>query len=58
MFRRQPAHHPVAPATKLADLVIFFRLFRLTRLDRHLRLPAATDAEGDALVEGLRELLA
>ena len=57
MFARHPAHDAGAITAKLKDREIFVRHFRAPRIDQYLRITVGTDAECDALVAALRELL-
>lgn len=57
IFARHPAHDAAALAAQLKAREIFVRHFKLPRIDQHLRITVGTDAECDALVAALRELL-
>jgi histidinol-phosphate aminotransferase len=57
VFARHPAHDAGAIAARLKDREIFVRHFRAPRIDQHLRITVGTDAECDALVAALRELI-
>jgi histidinol-phosphate aminotransferase len=57
VFARHPTHDAGTLAAKLKEREIFVRHFRLPRIDQHLRITVGTDAECEALVAALRELL-
>lgn len=57
VFARHPAHDAGTLAATLKDREIFVRHFRAPRIDQHLRITVGTDAECDALVAALREMI-
>ncbi|TCW82263.1 histidinol-phosphate transaminase [Burkholderia sp. SRS-46] len=57
VFARHPAHDAGTLAARLKEREIFVRHFKLPRIDQHLRITVGTDAECDAFVAALRDLL-
>ncbi|MDR5810724.1 histidinol-phosphate transaminase [Caballeronia sp. LZ019] len=57
VFTKHPAHDAAALAAALKQREIFVRHFSLPRIDQHLRVSIGTDAECDALVAALAEIL-
>lgn len=58
VFARPRSHDAATLAAQLKQREIFVRHFKLQRIDQHLRITVGSDAECDALVAALRELLA
>ncbi len=58
VFARHPGRDAATLAAALRQREIIVRHFRLPRIEQHLRISIGTDAECDALVAALRELLA
>ncbi|WDD95370.1 histidinol-phosphate transaminase [Burkholderia sp. FERM BP-3421] len=58
VFARHPGRDAATLAAALRRREIIVRHFRLPRIEQHLRISIGTDAECDALVAALRELLA
>ncbi|KVN01165.1 histidinol-phosphate transaminase [Burkholderia stagnalis] len=57
VFARHPAHDAATLSARLKEREIFVRHFKLPRIDQHLRITVGTDAECDAFVAALRDLL-
>jgi histidinol-phosphate aminotransferase len=57
VFARHPRHDAAELAAQLKTREIFVRHFKLPRIDQHLRITVGSDAECDALIDALRELL-
>jgi histidinol-phosphate aminotransferase len=57
IFAKHPQHDAAQLAARLKEREIFVRHFKLPRIDQHLRITIGTDAECDALVAALAELL-
>ncbi len=57
VFARHPGYDAATLATRLKEREIFVRHFSLPRIDQHLRISIGTDAECDALLDALRDLL-
>jgi len=58
IFARHPGHDGAALAAALRQRAIIVRHFKLSRIDQFLRITVGTDAQCDALVAALREILA
>jgi len=58
IFTRHPAHDAAQLAAALRSRSIIVRHFKLPRIDQHLRITIGTDAQCEALVSALREILA
>ena len=58
IFARHPAHDGAALAAGLRQRAIIVRHFKLPRIDQFLRITVGTDAQCNALVAALREILA
>jgi histidinol-phosphate aminotransferase len=57
VFARHPGHDAGQLAAALKAREIFVRHFKLPRIDQYLRITIGTDAECEALMAALRELL-
>jgi len=57
LFATHPAHDAAALAAALRKREVFVRHFRLPRIEQHLRISIGTDAECNALVMALREIV-
>lgn len=58
VFARHPAYDAATLAARLKAREIFVRHFKLPRIDQHLRITVGSDDECDALIGGLRDLMA
>ncbi|WP_101047712.1 histidinol-phosphate transaminase [Macromonas nakdongensis] len=58
IFARHPAHDGAALTAALRQRAIIVRHFKQPRIDQFLRITVGTDAQCDALVAALREILA
>ena len=58
VLARHRAHDAATLAAQLREREIFVRHFKLPRVDQHLRISIGTDAECDALLDALRDMLA
>jgi histidinol-phosphate aminotransferase len=57
VFARHEGYEAAALATQLRKKEIFVRHFNAPRIDQHLRISIGTDAECDALLEALSDIL-
>ena len=57
IFARHPQHDAAQIAGKLRERKIIVRHFNAERIDQHLRITIGTDAQCEALVHALREML-
>ncbi len=57
IFARHPQHDAAQLAAALRQRTIIVRHFKLPRIDQHLRITIGTDAQCQALVDALREIL-
>jgi histidinol-phosphate aminotransferase len=57
LFARHAQHDAAQLATALRQRSIIVRHFKLARIDQHLRITIGTDAQCQALVDALREIL-
>ena len=57
VFARHPHHDAAALAARLREREIFVRHFNAPRVNQHLRITVGTDAECDALVAALGEIV-
>ncbi len=57
IFARHPQHDAAQLAADLRQRKIIVRHFKLPRIDQHLRITIGTDAQCQALVDALREIL-
>jgi len=57
IFARHPQHDAAGLAADLRQRKIIVRHFKLPRIDQHLRITIGTDAQCQALVDALREIL-
>ena len=57
IFARHPQHDAAQIAGKLRERKIIVRHFNAERIDQHLRITIGTDAQCEALVHALREIL-
>jgi len=58
IFTRHPAHDAARLAAALRSRSIIVRHFKLPRIDQHLRITIGTNAQCQALIGALREILA
>ncbi|MBV5345971.1 MAG: aminotransferase class I/II-fold pyridoxal phosphate-dependent enzyme, partial [Rhodoferax sp.] len=57
LFARHAQHDAAQLAMALRQRSIIVRHFKLARIDQHLRITIGTDAQCQALVDALREIL-
>ncbi|MGF6600523.1 histidinol-phosphate aminotransferase [Paraburkholderia sp. GAS448] len=57
VFARHEGYDAATLATQLREKEIFVRHFKAPRIDQHLRISIGTDAECDALLNALRDIL-
>ena len=57
IFARHPQHDAAQLAASLRQRTIIVRHFKLPRIDQHLRITIGTDAQCQALLDALREIL-
>ncbi len=57
IFTRHPQHDAAQLAAELRQRKVIVRHFKLPRIDQHLRITIGTEAQCQALVEALREIL-
>jgi histidinol-phosphate aminotransferase len=57
VFARQEGYDAATLAARLRDKEIFVRRFKAPRVDQHLRISIGTDAECDALLEALQDVV-
>lgn len=57
VFTRHDGYDAAALAARLREKEIFVRHFKLPRIDQHLRISIGTDAECDALLAALKDIL-
>ena len=57
IFARHPQHDAAQLAAALRQRTIIVRHFKLPRIDQHLRITIGTDAQCQALLDALREIL-
>lgn len=58
VFSRHPQHDAAELSAALRERRIIVRHFRSERIDQYLRITIGTDAECDALIDALKEILA
>jgi histidinol-phosphate aminotransferase len=57
IFTRHPQHDAAQLAAQLRQRKVIVRHFKLPRIDQHLRITIGSDAQCQALVDALREIL-